>query len=266
MSDFYQTGMVATLHRLKANDSERLDRELQEFSEHNKIGLVLPALYLEFETPAMRRIVDELAGVNYLHHIVVALGRAGPKEYEAVKDFFHGFPHPVTILWVDSQSIQDLLALLEYQGLSPGQDGKGRSCWLAYGYLLATGDCDVIALHDCDIAKSLMRTLAGEGLTFTKDQFRSLEVHYVRMAEDTIGRYHADALLNGLEFDRHEEELAVAAFVKSLREAASDFIEDPLGLPLLPNWNRVVAAIPEFFGLLLKGIEGESRMVNSHAA
>lgn len=409
MSDFYQTGVVATLHRLKPNDSERLDREMREFSKHNKIGLVLPALYSEFETPAMRQIADELADVHYLRHIVVALGRAGTGEYEAVKRFFRGFPHRVTILWVDSPPVQHLLSQLECRGLFAGQDGKGRSCWLACGYLLATADCDVIALHDCDIvnysrqllarlvypvanpnlgfefckgyyarvtnkmhgrvtrlfmtpliramesmapatpflrfldsfryplagefamradlaranripcdwgleigvlaeifrncatsricqvdladsyehkhqglssddpskglrrmtrdiAKSLMRTLAGEGLTFTKDHFRSLEVHYVRMAEDTIGRYHADALLNGLEFDRHEEELAVAAFVKSLHEAASDFIEDPLGLPLLPNWNRVVAAIPEFFEFLLKGIEGESRMVNSHAA
>ncbi len=409
MSDFYQTGVVATLHRLKPNDAARLDRELHAFSKHYRIGLVLPALYTEFESPSMRRIVDELANVNYLRHIVVALGRAGPREYEAVKDFFHGFPHPVTILWVDSPPVQDLLALLRDRGLSAGQDGKGRSCWLAYGYLLATGDCDVIALHDCDIvnynrqllarlvypvanpnlgfefckgyyarvtdkmhgrvtrlfmtpliramesmapatpflrfldsfryplagefamradlartnripcdwglevgvlaeifrncatsricqvdladsyehkhqdlssedpskglrrmacdiAKSLMRTLAGEGLTITKDHFRSLEVRYVRMAEDTIGRYHADAMLNGLEFDRHIEELAVATFAKSLHEAASEFTADPLGLPLLPNWNRVIAAVPDFFDLLLKRIQEASQLVRSHVA
>jgi len=409
MSDFYQTGVVATLHRLKPNDSARLDQELQEFAKHNKIGLVLPALYSEFETPAMRQIADELADVHFLRHIVVALGRAGPKEYDAVKKFFEDFPHPVTILWVDSQPVQDLLTLLEYRGLSAGQDGKGRSCWLAHGYLLATGECDVIALHDCDIvnysrqllarlvypvanpnlgfefckgyyarvtskmhgrvtrlfmtpliramesmapaapflrfldsfryplagefamradlartnripcdwgleigvlaevfrncatsricqvdladsyehkhqdlssddpskglrrmacdiAKSLMRTLAGEGLTLTKDHFRSLEVRYVRMAEDTIGRYHADAQLNGLEFDRHSEELAVATFAKSLREAAQEFTEAPLGLPLLPNWNRVIAAIPEFFDLLLKRVQGASQLVSSHVA
>jgi glucosyl-3-phosphoglycerate synthase len=409
MSDFYQTGVVATLHRLKPNDSARLDRELQAFAKHNSIGLVLPALYTEFENPSMRRIVDELANVNYLRHIVVALGRAGPKEYAAARNFFHGFPHPVTILWMDSPPVQDLLALLGQRGLSAGQDGKGRSCWLAYGYLLATGDCDVIALHDCDIvnysrqllarlvypvanpnlsfefckgyyarvtdkmhgrvtrlfmtpliramesmapatpflrfldsfryplagefamradlartnripfdwglevgvlaeifrncatsricqvdladsyehkhqdlssddptkglrrmacdiAKSLMRTLAGEGITFTKDHFRSLEVRYVRMAEDTISRYHADAMLNGLQFDRHIEELAVTTFAKSLHEAVSEFTADPLGLPLLPNWNRVVAAVPDFFDLLLKSIQNTSQLVSSHGA
>jgi glucosyl-3-phosphoglycerate synthase len=409
MSDFYQTGVVATLHRLKPNDSARLDRELQEFSRNNKIGLVLPALYSEFETPSMRRIVDELARVDYLRHIVVALGRASPREYEAARGFFCDFPLPVTILWMDSPAVQDLLSLLEYQGLSARQDGKGRSCWLAYGYLLATGDCDVIALHDCDIvnysrqllarlvypvanpnlgfefckgyyarvtnkmhgrvtrlfmtpliramesmapatpflrfldsfryplagefamradlartnripcdwglevgvlaeiyrncatsrvcqvdladsyehkhqdlssedpakglrrmtrdiAKSLMRTLAGEGITFTRDHFRSLEVRYVRMAEDTIGRYQADAMLNGLDFDRHGEELAVATFARSLREAAEEFTESPLAVNLLPNWNRVIAAIPDFFDLLLKRIRCEPQVAGHHAS
>ena len=33
-----------------------------------------------------------------------------------------------------------------------GEDGKGRSAWTAYGYILAREDSDVIALHDCDIA------------------------------------------------------------------------------------------------------------------
>jgi glucosyl-3-phosphoglycerate synthase len=288
------------------------------------------------------------------------------------------------------------------EGSRPGQDGKGRSCWLAYGYLLAKGDCRVIALHDCDIvnydrqllarlcyplmhphlafefckgfyarvtdrmhgrvtrlfvtplvrsmfdmepsasflrfldsfryplagefamdinlarvnripadwglevgvmaevyrncalsricqadltdnyehkhqslsaddptkglarmasdiAKSLFRTLAAEGFIFTQDHFRSLEVRYVRMAQDTIARYYADAMLNGLKFDRHGEEMAVAAFARSLRDAAREFIIDPLGLPLIPNWNRVNAAIPEFSDLLVDAAEGSGR-------
>ena len=75
------------------------------------------------------------------------------------------------------------------------------------------------------------------------------------MAQDTIARYYADAMLNGLKFDRNVEELAVAAFAKSLRMAANEFIEDPLGLPLIPNWNRVLSAIPEFSDLLVDAAE-----------
>jgi glucosyl-3-phosphoglycerate synthase len=55
------------------------------------------------------------------------------------------------VLWIESSRTQALLREMEERGLSVGQDGKGRSAWLCYGYLLARGQCDVIALHDCDI-------------------------------------------------------------------------------------------------------------------
>jgi glucosyl-3-phosphoglycerate synthase len=116
-----------------------------------------------------------------------------------------------------------------------------------------------LARMAADIARSLLSALAAEGLVFTADHFRSLEVRYVRMAQDTIARYHADAMLNGLKFDRHAEEMAVAVFARSLSLAASEFIRDPRGLPLIPNWNRVLAAVPEFFDLLQDAVEKDSR-------
>jgi glucosyl-3-phosphoglycerate synthase len=293
--------------------------------------------------------------------------------------------------------------MLEASDLPIGEDGKGRSCWMAYGYVLACGQCDLIALHDCDIltydrrllarlcypvanpnlgfefckgyyarvsdrmhgratrlfmtplvrsllslipsqpflqyldsfryplagefamraelarvnripgdwglevgvlaeiyrnrsikricqvdltdnydhkhqvlsqedpakglvrmtgdiAKTLFRTLASEGIVFTEGMFRALQVRYVRMAEDTITRYYADAKLNGLEFDRHAEERAVAAFARSLRMAAECYMEDPMGKPLIPNWNRVVSAVPDFFELLLEAVGADNAM------
>lgn len=409
MSDFYQTGCVTTLHRLNPDGIHRLEAELRHYSEARPIGLVLPALYSEFETPAMQRIVDELAEADYIRHTVVALGRADQSEYQKARDFFAGFPRPVTFLWMDSPRIQDLFRLLERYGLSAGEDGKGRSCWLSYGYLLATGSCEVIALHDCDIrnydrqflarlcypvvnpnldfefckgyyarvtdrmhgrvtrlfmtplvraaagmapntpllhfldsfryplagefamkaglarvnripgdwglevgvlaeiyrncspartcqvdladnydhkhqtlsaedpskglrrmatdiAKTLFRTLASEGVIFTEEHFRALEVRYVRAAEDMMTRYFADALLNGLCYDRHAEEQAVATFARSLRQASAEFLEDPLGLPLIPNWNRVAAAIPEFFELLLGAVAEDAEVAELQAA
>jgi glucosyl-3-phosphoglycerate synthase len=115
----------------------------------------------------------------------------------------------------------------------------------------------------CDIAKSIFRTMAGEGVVFTQDHFRCLQVLYVRTAEDTIHRYSADAMLNGLQFDRHEEERAVAAFSASLRLAAEEFVRDPLGLPLIPNWNRVVAAYPDVFDHYLQVVEQDMSSVQS---
>jgi len=110
-----------------------------------------------------------------------------------------------------------------------------------------------------DIAKTLFRTLAGEGVVFNEGHFRSLLVRYVRIAEDTMNRYYADSMLAGLRYDRHPEEQAVAAFAESLRQAAREFLDDPLGLPLIPNWNRVVSAVPDFFRLLRTAVESPAR-------
>ncbi|HBY60295.1 MAG TPA: glycosyl transferase, partial [Solibacterales bacterium] len=160
MSDFYQTGVVATLHRLDGGGAQRLERELEGFAKTRPIGLVLPALYSEFETPAMRGIVDELAKVRYVREIVVALGRADSEEFRKARAFFDGFPSTVTFLWMDGPRVQGLLSTLEASGLSAGPDGKGRSCWMSYGYLLAQGECEVIALHDCDILNYRRELLA----------------------------------------------------------------------------------------------------------
>jgi glucosyl-3-phosphoglycerate synthase len=111
-----------------------------------------------------------------------------------------------------------------------------------------------------EVAKSLFRTLASEGVTLSQDAFRTLCVRYIRLAEDTMHRYYADAMLNGLEFDRHAEELAVATFANSLAEAAEEFLADPLGLPLIPNWNRVVSAIPDFFDRLTAAVESQPQI------
>jgi glucosyl-3-phosphoglycerate synthase len=60
--------------------------------------------------------------------------------------------------------------------------------------------------------------------------------------------------------------MAVSVFAKSLRNAAAEFVADPAGLPLIPNWNRVMAAIPEFFELLQDAVEKDSRLVAGRAA
>jgi len=115
----------------------------------------------------------------------------------------------------------------------------------------------------CDIAKSLFRSLAQEGVVLGRDHFRTLEVYYVRVAQDTIRRYHADAVINGLQFHRHEEHMALSVFARSVREAAESYIRDPLGLPQIPNWNRVASALPDIFPRLL---EATRRMEMSEAA
>jgi glucosyl-3-phosphoglycerate synthase len=98
----------------------------------------------------------------------------------------------------------------------------------------------------CDITKAIFRMMASEGIKLDSGLFDTLLSAYVRKAEDTLRHYSADARINRLEFDRHQEEQAVHTFVNSIRAAAKAFLEDPLGAPLIPNWNRIQSALPRF--------------------
>lgn len=402
MTDFFQTGAIATLHRLGSPDTAALERQLMEWRSQVPIALVLPALYAEFEGPAMPKIIEELRRVEYLKRIVVTLGRADEEQCRKAREAFAGFRTPVTILWNDGPGIQALYRLLRENDLPVGEDGKGRSCWMAYGYVLSEGDCDVIALHDCDIAtygpdflarlcypvgnpnltyafckgyyarvtdrlhgrvtrllviplirslmdivgshrflaylnsfryplagefamrsdlarvnripadwglevgvlsevyrnlsvkricqvelcetyehkhqaldpadagkglmkmsldiaKNLFRILAADGLVLTEGTFKTLLAHYVKEAEDMVVRYHADAMINGLAYDRHAEESAVEAFAKAIRSAGASYLDDPLGIPLIPNWNRITSAFPDFFDQLKAAVGEDNR-------
>ncbi len=151
MSDFYQTGIIATLHQLGKPSLERLESELYGFSKIRPIALVLPSLYSEFEGPAMPGIVQELAKVKYLNEIVLVLDKASEEEFQKVREFMSPISTEIKIIHNDGKRISEIYETFTRNGFNVGERGKGRSVWLAYGYVLARGRSDVIALHDCDI-------------------------------------------------------------------------------------------------------------------
>src|SRR5690606_28575541 len=78
-----------------------------------------------------------------------------------------------------------------------------------------------------DIVISIVRTLASRGMAFSPGHFLSIRAAYLRAAQDAIRKYHADALINGLEYDRHEEEQAIEGFARQIAAAGQAFFEDP---------------------------------------
>ena len=110
-----------------------------------------------------------------------------------------------------------------------------------------------------DICKSVFRTLASEGVIFSEGFFKSLSVAYLRNAEDTIMKYEADAAINALLFDRHEEANAVDAFTRAIESASRVFLQDPLSTPLIPNWNRVISGIPDILEMVKKAVDADNR-------
>lgn len=401
MSDFYQTGVVSTFHRLGKANLKRMDQELMEFNQQRPIALVLPSTYDELEGPALKHIIEEIKQIPYLNEIVVTMGRTDREQFDKAKKFFSVLPQRIRIIWNTGPGIGKLYELLEENGLPVGDDGKGRSCWTAYGYILSRNQSKAIALHDCDIvnytrellgrlcypvaspnidyvfckgyyarvtdrmhgrvtrlfvtplirsleklfgplpllvyldsfryplagefsmiadlarinripsdwgievetlaevyrncslkricqvelcesyehkhqplsadnpktglmkmsidiSKAIFRNLAIEGAMMGASLFNTLVVTYLRTAQDTIKRYHDDAAINGLYFDRHSETKTVEAFTNAIRIAGKEFQENPLYSPLIPNWNRVTSAIPDFLEQLQAVVEEEN--------
>ncbi|OIP63467.1 MAG: glycosyl transferase [Nitrospirae bacterium CG_4_9_14_3_um_filter_53_35] len=401
MSDFYQTGAVATFHRLGKSDLVSLESKLLEASTTRGVTLVLPSLFSEIKGEALKEILSELSKVEYIREIVVTLGPATQDEFREARNFFSVLPQSTRVIWNNGPNIQALYETMQGYGLFPGEDGKGRSAWMAYGYIIAEGGSKIIALHDCDIltysrellgrlifpvlsphldfefckgfysrvshkmngrvtrlfvtpliraliktvgrldilhyydsfryplagefsmltdlarinripadwglevgvlaeiyrncsvkricqvelcenydhkhqglspadpekglnkmaidiAKNIFRTLSGEGIIFTPGFFNTLCATYLRIAQDTIARYHGDAIINGLEYDRHEEGTAVEVFTEAIRRAGEIITQDPLGPPQIPAWNRVFAAIPDFAERILEAVRTDN--------
>ncbi|MDP6978366.1 MAG: glycosyl transferase [Myxococcota bacterium] len=126
---------------------------------------------------------------------------------------------------------------------------------------LSEGDAS-LGLHRMvvDIASSLIRNLASYGVEFDAGFLNTMIAAYVRTAQDAIARYSDDAKLNGLTFDRHQEELAVETFSQALRRAGLGFVRDPMGAPQIPNWSRVISAMPDFLEEFRVSVEEDSRL------
>jgi len=123
---------------------------------------------------------------------------------------------------------------------------------------LSAGDAGA-GLHRMakDVVKHLLRTLAAAGVNLPDGLLRSLLAAYQREAEDAVADSYAVAVMNGLAFDRHEEEQNVQVFTGALRASIEEFLADPLGVPLVPNWARVWAGLPDAGRRLLAAVGDE---------
>ncbi len=151
MADFYQTGAVATFHRLGKLNLEKIEAELTWYSQERPIALVLPSLYSELEGKALKEIIREIKEVKYIKEIVITLGPASEEEFKHAKEYFSVLPHKLKIIWNTGPRISEIYKSIESSELPIGEPGKGKSAWMAYGYILSQQQFNVIALHDCDI-------------------------------------------------------------------------------------------------------------------
>ena len=109
-----------------------------------------------------------------------------------------------------------------------------------------------------DIAKTIFRTMSSMGVQLPESLFKTLKATYLRTAQDFLLKYTHDADINGLSYDRHEDAMAIEAFMEAVVIAGDKYLEDPMGAPAIPNWNRVTSAIPGFFENLMDAVEKDN--------
>lgn len=151
MADFYQNGVVTTLHNLAQRDPADMEKELVKLSEKRPLGLILPSLFSELEGKALPDIINKIKDVEYLSEIVIGLDRSDLAQYKHALSFFGQLNQHHRVLWNDGPRLKALDAKLQKLGLAPRELGKGRNVWYCMGYILASNKVESIALHDCDI-------------------------------------------------------------------------------------------------------------------
>jgi glucosyl-3-phosphoglycerate synthase len=188
MADFYQNGIITTLHNLSHRPLEAVEAELSSFSRVRPMGLLLPCLYSELEGEALPRIVDHLAQVPYLSQIVIGLDQANETQYKHALEFFSRLPQPKRILWNDGPRLRALDAELAQMDLAPREEGKGRNVWYCMGYMLGAAKVESIAIHDCDILTYDRSLLARLIYPVANPQFNYefCKGYYARVANNRI--------------------------------------------------------------------------------
>lgn len=188
MGDFYQHGVVTTLHKLNDRPRSEVEKELLEFGKKRPMALLLPSLFSELETPALSQIVDELMEVPYLDQIIVGLDRADEAQYKYALSFFDRLPQRPSIMWHDGPRLRAIDSLLQEKGLAPPNPGKGRNVWYMFGYILATGKAEAVALHDCDI-KTYHRDMLSRLIYPVANpafSYKFCKGYYARIANETL--------------------------------------------------------------------------------
>ena len=140
---------VTTLHELCVN-RRKLINNVATATQDRPAAVIMPMLYKEIKSDALKNIVKGLNKCTYLNEVVIPLAADSEKEFLEVKRFFKKLEISNLIMWCNGPKVTKILTELKTDGLNLLKyKGKGRDVWLAMG--IASIDNYAIALHDADI-------------------------------------------------------------------------------------------------------------------
>jgi glucosyl-3-phosphoglycerate synthase len=255
MGDFYQNGIITTLHNLANRPLQDLEAELQRFSAERPMGLILPSLYSELEGEALPAILEELRPASYLSEIVIGLDRADESQYRSALKFFGRLPQRHRVLWNEGPRLQALDKLLQEQDLAPRELGKGRNVWYCMGYTLASNRTESVALHDCDILTYERGMLARliYPVAHPRFNYEFCKGYYARVADGKINgrvsRLLVTPLLRALK--KVLGEMEYLEYMDSFRYPLAgefSFRRDVLNDILIPSdWGLEIGVLSEMY-------------------
>lgn len=145
----FQQEFITTIHDL-GGDVEALEARLMLLKKNRPSTVLIPALYEEFQRPALQRIREHLKTCGFIKTINICVTTNSPEQYCHAVAFFSELPQQVRMIWVNGPRMRSLICTLTERGLNLlNYSGKGWAVWLGLG--VASLEAQVIALHDADI-------------------------------------------------------------------------------------------------------------------
>lgn len=140
---------ITTLHELCV-DKKKLIRAVSDVASERPSAVIMPMLFKEIKSGALKNIIKGLNKCLYLKEVVIPLAAKDEIEFKQVKRYFRELKIPKQIMWCNGPKIVKLLTELKSEGLNLLKyRGKGRDVWLAMG--VASIKSYAIAFHDADV-------------------------------------------------------------------------------------------------------------------
>ncbi len=185
MSDFAQHGLICTLQRLKNSHEAEIETALTALASRHPIALVLPCSGEDFARPALRHILDELSGAQFLSEIVVSMNGIDAARCQHAVQLLRRLPQRTRVIWNDGPRLSEI-----FRSASLSGEGKGRNVWSAFGLLTAEANAATIATQDCDVMSFRRGTLARLCYAISSPElgYDFAKMYYSRVAERIYGR------------------------------------------------------------------------------
>jgi len=177
MSDFFQHGLISTLHRLGPVDPAE-DQDLRDAG----VGLLLPCHGRDLGSKALIDTIKVLNQLTFLDQVIISVN--GIESGHEARQFWSQLELSHTVLWNDSSVF---LSWLQAHDL-PAISGKGLNLWSGLGFALSQTELQALIIHDCDIQNYTPALPVSLAIPVANLEYQFCKGFYSRVQEQLYGR------------------------------------------------------------------------------